>query len=109
MRSRASSGTDRRRTSSSMPLTSRQEERQEVLNGHLGLKATEHYCRAEPEAHGLLEHALERFGFSARAYHRILRVARTIAVLAGEKKIQTPQIAEAIQYRAFDRISVKRD
>jgi len=87
----------------------RQEERQGTLNAHLGLESTERQCRIEPEARGLLEHAIERFGFSARAYHRILRVTRTIADLAGEKTIQASQIAEAIQYRAFDRLSVRRD
>jgi magnesium chelatase family protein len=87
----------------------RQLKRQGRLNGHLGLKATERYCRPEPEAQRLLEHALERFGFSARAYPRVLRVARTVADLEGSKTIRTPQVAEAVQYRALDRLSVKQD
>ena len=59
----------------------RQEKRQGRLNGHLGLKETERRCRPEPDARRLLEHALERFGLSARAFHRVLRVARTLADL----------------------------
>ncbi len=47
----------------------------------------------------LLERSLDRLGLSARAYHRILRVARTIADLAGEEAIRTPHLTEAIQYR----------
>ena len=84
-------------------------ERQGRLNGHLGLKATERWCRPEPDAQRMLEHALERFGLSARAYHRVLRVARTTADLGRSPAITTAHIAEAVQYRALDRSAVRRD
>jgi magnesium chelatase family protein len=56
-----------------------------------------------PEAQRLLETAMERLGLSARAYHRILKIARTIADLEGEAAITPAQVAEAIQYRTMDR------
>ena len=57
---------------------------------------------ATPDAEGaaLLTRAAEHFGFSARSYHRILRVARTIADLSGAEQIAAPHMAEAISYRA---------
>jgi magnesium chelatase family protein len=51
----------------------------------------------------LLRQAITRLNLSARAYHRVLKVARTIADLAGNKSILTNHIAEAVQYRRLDR------
>ncbi len=51
----------------------------------------------------LLEQAIDRLGFSARAYHRVLKVARTIADLAAEEMIRPAHVAEAVQYRCLDR------
>jgi magnesium chelatase family protein len=60
-------------------------------------------CRIDVRGRRLLEAASDRLGLSARAYTRILRVARTIADLAGEDQITTSHLAEAIQYRSLDR------
>ncbi len=61
------------------------------------------YCRVDGESRRLLETAVERLGLSARAYSRILKVARTIADLDGEESLKTAHISEAIQYRTLDR------
>lgn len=62
---------------------------------------------AEPDAQGLqlLKEAMRRFNLSARAYDRILKVARTVADLEGSRTVQMPHLAEAIGYRNLDRES----
>jgi len=80
----------------------RQMARQGKPNAWLGPRETERYCAAEQEALALLRQALARLSLSARGYHRVLRVARTIADLAGEQAIGAAQVAEAIQYRRLD-------
>jgi magnesium chelatase family protein len=54
-----------------------------------------------------MEQAMTRLGLSARAFHRVLKVARTIADLAGDEAIRVPHRSEAIGYRRFDRHEVK--
>jgi magnesium chelatase family protein len=68
-------------------------------NAELGGRETARACRLDAPGEDLLRAAVERFGLSARAYHRILRVARTIADLAGRDRITPEDLAEAIGYR----------
>lgn len=72
-------------------------------NSALSVRELERDCALSESDYQLLERALERLGLSPRAYHRILKVARTIADLAGAPNIQTAHLTEAISYRALDR------
>ena len=72
-------------------------------NAQMGTRESKQYVQMSAETEHFLFQAVERLGFSARAYSRILKVARTIADLAGSDRIETPHVAEAIQYRMLDR------
>jgi len=72
-------------------------------NAQLDQAQTERDCALQPEDRLLLERAIEQLQLSARALHRIQRVARTLADLAGEEDIGTAHVAEAIGYRLLDR------
>jgi magnesium chelatase family protein len=72
-------------------------------NGEMGADAIRRWAQADADGRRLLEHACRGLGLSARAYHRILRVARTIADLAEEDRISSSHLAEAIAYRSLDR------
>jgi magnesium chelatase family protein len=72
-------------------------------NAHLGSKDIRKHCAIDDEAQFLLKTAIERFGLSARAYDKVLKVARTIADLDGVDDIKTQHVAEAIQYRSLDK------
>ncbi|CAD6543401.1 Competence protein ComM [Paraburkholderia metrosideri] len=77
----------------------RQLNRQGMTNRELGGRQVDELCRPDAAGEALLREAGERFGWSARAYYRVLKVARTIADLAGARMPSAAQIGEAIQYR----------
>jgi magnesium chelatase family protein len=60
-------------------------------------------CPLRADGRAVVQRALERLGLSARAYHRVLKLARTIADLAQAEQIQVPHLSEAIGYRRLDR------
>ena len=73
------------------------------LNAHIADGVFEQFCPVTDEADQILRRAFEKFGLSARAYRRVLKVARTIADLEGSESIGRAHVAEAIQYRTLDR------
>jgi magnesium chelatase family protein len=75
---------------SAMPLSS---------NADMGPGEVREICQLDETGRGLVRAAMQQLQMSARAFHRILKLARTIADLAGAESIETPHLAEAIQYR----------
>ncbi|TET24162.1 MAG: ATP-binding protein [Candidatus Aminicenantes bacterium] len=78
-------------------------ERKIYSNAQMGTKEVKKHCQVDDEGKELLEMAVDKLGFSARAYTRVLKVARTIADLNGEENISPVHISEAIQYRMMDK------
>ncbi len=84
--------------------TQRFEELESVhYNAQMGTKQIRSFCKLDDPSKALLKNAMERLNLSARAYDRILKVARTIADLEKTEKVNGNHIAEAIQYRSLDR------
>ena len=79
----------------------RQFARQGKANSRLSIKEVDRFCQPDEAGAALLKQALTRLNLSARAYHRVLRVARSIADLVGCATIAPQHIAEAVQYRRF--------
>jgi magnesium chelatase family protein len=74
-----------------------------TCNARMGVVHRNHFCALDREGSTLIRLAMEKLGFSARAYDRILKVARTIADLDGTEKIHPSHLAEAVNYRNLDR------
>jgi magnesium chelatase family protein len=74
-----------------------------ALNSQLDNRQLDAVCALQKADRLLLQQALQRLRLSARAYHRILKLARTIADLAAAPRIETPHLGEALAYRSFDR------
>jgi magnesium chelatase family protein len=70
-----------------------------LCNADMGPTEVRRICQLSEEGRGLVKAAMQQLGMSARAFHRILKLARTIADLADSERIETPHLAEAIQYR----------
>ncbi len=79
--------------------------RQGKPNAQLSVSEIDELCTPDPQGEALLRHAIARFNLSARAYHRVLKVARSVADLGGSESILVAHIAEAIQYRRMDKAS----
>ena len=78
-------------------------ERSGVINSRLSNRQVEAVCELDDAGRALMDQAAQRLGLSARAYHRVLKVARTIADLAGDDAITTAHLGEALNYRRLDR------
>ena len=99
-----SSGEIRKRVEKVREIQSLRYEKETIrFNGELHGKQIEKYGPMTEEATSLLGTAFEKMQFSARSYHRILKVARTIADMEGREKIGAGQISEALAYRVFDK------
>ena len=72
-------------------------------NAEMNPRHLRKYCELDAASRRILEHAVTRLGLSARAYDRILKVARTIADLAGSERLESAHAAEAVHYRALDK------
>jgi magnesium chelatase family protein len=72
-------------------------------NGQMAARDVRQFCEAEQTGMSMLRSAMARLGLSARSFHRVLKIGRTIADLGGSEIIRTAHVAEAIQYRGLDR------
>jgi magnesium chelatase family protein len=72
-------------------------------NAHMGSREVRRFCALNADSEAILRSAITRLGLSARAYHRVLKIARTIADLDGADALVVAHVAEAIQYRSLDR------
>ena len=70
-----------------------------TCNADMGPAELRQFCPLDKDGSSLMRNAMKQMQLSARGYHRVLKLARSIADLAGDNEIQTPHLAEALQYR----------
>ncbi|CED78470.1 Uncharacterized protein YifB (part 2) [Candidatus Hamiltonella defensa (Bemisia tabaci)] len=88
-------------------LLERQLNRTKKINAHLNNKEVAKFCHISTKDAQFLEQVLLKLGLSVRAWHRILKVARTLADLAEQENIKKDHLAEALSYRCIDRLFLK--
>ena len=94
----------RKRVNKARSLQTKRYKSESILfNAHLESKSLEKYCVLDKEGEELLKMAILELGISARAYDKILKVARTIADLEEKETLEASHISEAISYRSLDR------
>lgn len=94
----------RKRVSAARKIQSERFARTKIYaNAQMGSRHIRKYCEIDDASANLLEAAIDKLGLSARAYNRILKIARTIADLDGASDIRVNHISEAVQYRNLDR------
>ena len=99
--------TIRKRVSQARAMQSDRLKRTKIhCNAQMSNRQIKKYCPIGRDSHGLLEMAIDKLGLSARAFNRILKIARTIADLEGASDISVHHVSEAIQYRSLDRSSL---
>jgi magnesium chelatase family protein len=98
------SGEIRKRVSAARMVQSRRFAKSKTYcNAQMGSRQIRQHCQVDSESSKILENAIDKLGLSARAYKRVLKIARTIADLAKSENITSEHITEAIQYRDLDR------
>ena len=101
-----SSAEIRKRVAASRAIQSERFARTKIYcNAQMGSRHIKKHCQIDMASRNLLESAIDKLGLSARAFNRILKIARTIADLQAESDLQVDHISEAIQYRNLDRNS----
>ncbi len=70
-----------------------------LVNADMGPSDVQEFCTPDRDGQAILRMAVERMGLSARAYHRVLKLSRTITDLAGSELVRQAHLAEALQYR----------
>ncbi len=86
----------------------RQMSRQGCLNSALSVSALQQFIQLDDSSQSLLGQAVNQLGLSARGYHRVLRIARTLADMANSDSVESQHVAEALSYRSLDRLSRRR-
>lgn len=95
-----SSAVIRERVSKGRKAQARRFDREDFTNSLMSSEQVEKHCQLDESAERLVKQAIDRYGFSARAYHKVLKISRTIADLDGSEKISPEHVSEAVQYRS---------